>query len=142
MKTNNLIWLMQQARENGRKEGIKFTVRNYSSVILLCLKDKFDFTPEQLQQAAVYINDTFDSVCEGYLSLDDIDETLKEENDITITFNSKEIGVLMNNTEEFQKQYLDSLVQNKDIPGAKMVLNSVYGVPDPNKLSALMKHFY
>ncbi len=92
MKTNNLIWLMQQARDNGRKEGIKFTVRNYSSVILLCLKDKFDFTPEQLQQAAVYINDTFDSVCEGYLSLDDIDKTLKEEDDITITFNSKEIG--------------------------------------------------
>lgn len=75
------------AREQGFQEGKNFAIKNYSAVLLLCLKDKFDFTTEQLQEIAVHVNNTFDSVCEGYLSLEDIAKTLKEENDINLQIN-------------------------------------------------------
>lgn len=86
MKKNNMLIQILKAREQGYQDGIKFTVENYSSVLLLCLKDKFNFTTEQLQEIAGYVNDAFESVCEGYLTLNDITETLKKENDIDITF--------------------------------------------------------
>lgn len=70
----------------GYTDGMNFAIENYSAAILLCLKDKFDFTTEQLQEVTFYINDMFDSICRGYLSLDDIMRTLKEENDIDIRF--------------------------------------------------------
>lgn len=69
------------------QKGIRFAIKNYSAALMLCLKDKFDFTTEQLEQAAMHINETFDSICEGYLSLDDIAKTLKEENDINLQIN-------------------------------------------------------
>ena len=71
----------------GYSEGMQFTVQNYSSVVLLCLKDKFDFTTEQLKEITTHINNTFDSVCAGYLTLDDILQTLKEENNLVIAYN-------------------------------------------------------
>ena len=67
-------------------EGVVFTTRNYSAVVLLCLQDKFDFTTEQLQEVSVYLNDTFDSVLKGYLTLEDIAKTLKLESNIDLTF--------------------------------------------------------
>ena len=105
---NDMAFKMKWARDQGRAEGfkdghedgyqeghvdgIKFTIEQYSGVVLLCLKDKFDFTTEQLQEASMYINDTFDSVCEGYLSLHDIIKTLKEENDIDLRFIKSEVA--------------------------------------------------
>lgn len=73
----------------GQKEGISFAVRNYSAVVLLCLKDKFGFTPEQLAIVADHINDMFGSVCAGYLTVEDIENTLKAEDDIRIEFNGE-----------------------------------------------------
>lgn len=75
--------------KEGYDEGIQATIENYSSVILLCLKDKFDFTTEELQQVAIYINDMFDSICQDYLTLSDISTTLKEENNLEINFGGK-----------------------------------------------------
>ena len=57
-------------------ETVNFAVQNYSAVVLLCLKDKFDFTTDQLKEVINYINDTFDAVCDGYLTLDDIRKLL------------------------------------------------------------------
>lgn len=91
MKPNGaVIQQIIRARELGHQEGRQFAYRKYSTVVLLCLADKFDFTPEQLKQASVYINDTIDSVCKGYISLDEIAEILEEENDIKVTFSSEE----------------------------------------------------
>lgn len=81
---------VKNAKEEGKKEGIRSTIENYSAAILLCLKDKFDFSTDQLVEATGYINDTFDSICQGYLTLDDIAATLKEENDIDIRFVSSD----------------------------------------------------
>jgi len=65
---------------------INSTVDNYSAVLLLCLKDKFSFTTEELTKVTCYINDTFDSIDQGYISLNDIIETLKLENDLDVRF--------------------------------------------------------
>lgn len=79
--------------KSGYSEGMQYTVLNYSSVVLLCLKDKFDFTTEQLKEVTAHINNTFDSVCQGYLTLNDILETLKEENNIEISYNGDIVEV-------------------------------------------------
>jgi hypothetical protein len=87
----NSLYKEELARKQGYAEGIRFTAKSYSAVVLLCLKDKFDFNTEQLQEVAKHISNTFDSVCEGYLSLQDIEQTLDEENDIEIRFGTNPI---------------------------------------------------
>lgn len=76
----------KEGYKDGYSKGINFTVKNYSSVILLCLKDKFNFNNDELQKIAIYINDTFDSVCKGYLTLNDISQVIKEENGLEVSF--------------------------------------------------------
>ena len=73
--------------KKGRTDGIRFTVENYSAVMLLVLKDKFDFNTEQLIDVKTYVNDAFDSICQGYLTLPDVIDTLYDENNINVTFN-------------------------------------------------------
>lgn len=92
MKDFEIFKKVQSAKEKGYSEGIKFTTYNYSAVMLLCLKDKFDFTTEQLKEIASEVNETFDSLCKGYLSLSDISDTLKEENDLELQFNGKVVS--------------------------------------------------
>lgn len=86
-RDQGIIEGFRRGYKEGYDEGIQATIENYSSVILLCLKDKFDFTTEELQQVAIYINDMFDSICQDYLTLSDISNTLKEEDDLEIKFN-------------------------------------------------------
>lgn len=98
---SNINIKMRWAREQGYKEGFQKghaigydegtnkTIKNYSSVVLLCLKDRFDFTADELHKVAVSINDTFDSICQGYLTLGDISKTLKEEDNIELSFDGK-----------------------------------------------------
>ena len=80
-----------KAYKKGRIDGISFTVQNYSAVMLLCLKDKFGFTTDQLIDVKTYVNDAFDSVGAGYVTLNDISDTLNEENDINLTFNKEAV---------------------------------------------------
>ena len=84
-----LLKAKQEGYTKGVTKGVTGTVENYSAVVLLCLKDKFNFTSEQLQDIAWYINDTFDSVEKGYLSLEDIIQTLKEEDGLDVRFTNK-----------------------------------------------------
>jgi len=84
-----LLKAKQEGYAKGVTKGVTGTVENYSAVVLLCLKDKFNFTSEQLQDVAWYINDTFDSVEKGYLSLEDIIQTLKEEDGLDVRFTNK-----------------------------------------------------
>ena len=85
-KKNTTFAQLLKAKETGITKGVTSTVENYSAVVMLCLKDKFGFTSKQLQDAAWHINETFDSINEGYLSLDDIIQTLKEEDDLDVRF--------------------------------------------------------
>jgi len=84
-----LLKAKQEGYTKGVTKGVTGTVENYSAVVLLCLKDKFNFTSEQLQDVAWYINDTFDNVEKGYLSLEDIIQTLKEEDGLDVRFINK-----------------------------------------------------
>lgn len=88
-KKSTTFQQLLKAKKEGYTEGVTGTVENYSAVVLLCLKDKFGFTSKQLQDVAWHINDTFDSVEKGYLSLDDIIQTLKEEDDLDVRFINK-----------------------------------------------------
>lgn len=85
-KKNNTFAQLLTAKKTGIEKGVTTTVEKYSAVLLLCLKDKFGFTSGQLQAAAMHINETFDAVNEGYLTLDDIAQTLKEEDGIDVRF--------------------------------------------------------
>lgn len=88
-KKSTTFQQLLKAKQEGYTKGVTGTVENYSAVVLLCLKDKFNFTSEQLQDVAWCIDDTFDSVEKGYLSLDDIIQTLKEEDDLDVRFINK-----------------------------------------------------
>ena len=70
----------------GYKDAIPFAIKNYSSVLLICLKDKFDFTPEQLSEVANHIDKQFDAINEGRLSFDDILAVLKDEDNIEVSY--------------------------------------------------------
>jgi len=85
-KPKNTFQQLLKAKKDGYAKGVTGTVENYSAVLLLCLKDKFGFTSKQLQDAACHIDETFDAVNEGYLSLDDIIQTLKEEDGLDVRF--------------------------------------------------------
>ena len=88
-KKSTTFQQLLKAKKEGYTEGVTGTVENYSAVVLLCLKDKFGFTSKQLQDVAWHINDTFDSIEKGYLSLEDIIQTLKEEDDLDLRFINK-----------------------------------------------------
>lgn len=88
-KKSTTFQQLLKAKKEGYTEGVTGTVENYSAVVLLCLKDKFGFTSKQLQNVAWHINDTFDSVEKGYLSLEDIIQTLEEEDDLDLRFINK-----------------------------------------------------
>lgn len=98
---------IKKAKEEGKQEGVKFTIKNYSYVLLLCLKDKFDFSTEELQEITEYINDTFDSINEGYLSLEDIQNVLEEENDMDVRFQKEYCSNDSKITEEFYSGVMD-----------------------------------
>lgn len=85
-KKPNTFQQLLKSKQAGMEVGVTTTVQQYSAVLLLCLKDKFGFTPEQLQDVALHINETFDCINEGYLSLNDITQVLKEEDGIDVRF--------------------------------------------------------
>lgn len=108
MKNNPIFKaMMKKAKAEGRQEGMKFTIENYSYVLLLCLKDKFDFSTEELQEVSEYINDTFDSIDEGYLSLEDIQNVLEEENDMDVRFQKECCSNDSKITEELYEEFYD-----------------------------------
>lgn len=70
----------------GHTEGVEFTIKNYSAILLICLRDKFDFTPEQLQEITNHINSQFDSVDLGYVTFDDILATIEQETGLHVEY--------------------------------------------------------
>ena len=81
--------LVSKAYKKGRTDGVGFAVKNYSAVMLLCLKDKFGFDTEQLIKIKDCVNESFDAISENYLTLEDVARTLKEENEIDLHFSGK-----------------------------------------------------
>ena len=61
-----------------------YVVKQYSAVVALCLHDKLGFGKVRAQRFMREVNQVFDSINEGYLSLDDVIETVEKELGITI----------------------------------------------------------
>ena len=121
MRNKSFIKHIREAKEEGRQEGVDFAVVNYSAALLLCLKDKFDFTTEQLEEVAVRVNEMFNDICNGLLSLEDIVKVLKEEDNIDLLINGKnpyvnqrrkvqpvEFQVVTSQEEEYRKRYIEA----------------------------------
>ena len=65
-------------------EAIAYTVRQYSAVVALCLRDKLGFGKTRAQRFMKEVDTMFGDVMAGYLTLDDVIETVEKELDITI----------------------------------------------------------
>ncbi len=63
---------------------VGFTVKQYSAAVMLCLKDKLGFGPVRAQRFMNNVEELFDSINQGYLSLDDVIQTVEEELNIRI----------------------------------------------------------
>ena len=63
---------------------LQFTVKQYSAAVMLCLRDKLGFGPVRVQRFMKDVDELFDSINQGYLSLDDIIRTVEEELNISI----------------------------------------------------------
>ena len=63
---------------------LQFTVKQYSAAVMLCLRDKLGFGPVRAQRFMKDVDELFDSINQGYLSLDDIIRTVEEELNISI----------------------------------------------------------
>jgi hypothetical protein len=63
---------------------IGFTVKQYSAAVMLCLKDKLGFGPVRAQRFMNNVEELFDAINQGYLSLEDVIQTVEEELKITI----------------------------------------------------------
>ena len=70
--------------ENVKKELIDFTIMNYLACVALCLHDKLGFGHDRTCRFLRDVDNLFDSINKGYLSLDDVLKTVEEE--IGITF--------------------------------------------------------
>jgi len=70
--------------EERTRDAIKYTVRQYSAVVALCLRDKLEFGKKRAQRFMKDVDTMFGDVMAGYLTLDDVIETVEKELDITI----------------------------------------------------------
>ena len=81
-----MAYVFKKVREEERAKTIIFSVQAYSAAMTMVLYDKFDFTGDQLQKIATEINDIFDSILQGYVTIEEIQSTMKEEGiDISLT---------------------------------------------------------
>lgn len=81
-----MAYVFKKVREEERAKTIIFSVQAYSAAMTMVLYDKFDFTEDQLQKIATEINDIFDSILQGYVTIEEIQSTMRDEGiDISLT---------------------------------------------------------
>ena len=68
--------------EERTRDAIDYTVKQYSAVLALCLRDKLGFGKIRTRRFLQDVNEVFDSIIKGYLTLDDVIETVKQELDL------------------------------------------------------------
>ena len=70
--------------EERTRNAIDYTVRQYSAVLALCLKDKLGFGKQRAQRFMKDVDTMFADISAGRLTLDDVIETVEKELDITV----------------------------------------------------------
>lgn len=86
---NNRKVPMQQRRVKNRRDADKLIHSSYTAFLLLgitALRNKFDFGSARIERWIDEINDLRDSYEKGYISVQDLQKTIKEETGIEIKF--------------------------------------------------------
>lgn len=68
---------------------IKVITKVQSACAVHILLDKFGFTPEDAARFLALLEYNYDSVCQGYISFEDIINTLKDEHGLDLRFKFK-----------------------------------------------------
>jgi hypothetical protein len=66
------------------KEATAFAVNAYSAAMALCLHDKLGFGPVRAQRFMKQVEELFDSINQGYLSVEDVIKTVETDLGIQI----------------------------------------------------------
>lgn len=66
------------------RSAVDFTLVGYEAVLALTLLDKLGYKEMRAKRFLSWVRDTFDSVQQGYVSLEDIKDTVKEELNIDL----------------------------------------------------------
>lgn len=86
---NNRKVPMQQRRVKNRRDADKLIHSSYTAFLLLGimeLRNKFDFGSARIERWIDEINDLRESYEKGYISVQDLQQTIKEETGIEIKF--------------------------------------------------------
>lgn len=86
---NNRKAPMQQRSVKNRRDADKLIHSSYTAFLLLgimALRNKFDFGSARIERWIDEINDLRDSYEKGYISVQDLQKTIKEETGIEIKF--------------------------------------------------------
>lgn len=86
---NNRKAPMQQRRVKNRRDADKLIHSSYTAFLLLgimALRNKFDFGSARIERWIDEINDLRDSYEKGYISVQGLQKTIKEETGIEIKF--------------------------------------------------------
>lgn len=75
------------------KDAIDFTIMNYIACVALCLHDKLGFGHDRTCRFMRDVDNLFDSINKGYLSLDDVLKTVEEEIGITFERTKQKFGI-------------------------------------------------
>jgi len=75
------------------KDAIDFAIMNYLACVALCLHDKLGFGHTRTCRFLRDVDNLFDSINKGYLSLDDVLKTVEEEIGITFERTKQKLGI-------------------------------------------------
>ena len=64
--------------------GVKYATSGLCAAFVMIMHDKFGFGTSRLMKVLNEVSDKFDSVQRGYMSIDDLRQTIKEEFNIEI----------------------------------------------------------
>ena len=63
---------------------VDYTISGYEAVLVLAMHDKLGFGEKRARRFIEHVRDSFDSVDQGYVSLEDIKDEIKETMNIDI----------------------------------------------------------
>lgn len=83
--TYNLTWeQIENIKLKATSEAMDFAFKQMMLLPLMVLRDKYGYGAKRLEEFIDNVADMLDSYNKGYLDLDDIEQTLKEETGIEV----------------------------------------------------------
>lgn len=83
--TYNLTWeQIEDIKLKATSEAMDFAFRQMMLLPLMVLRDHYGFGTKRIEEYIDHVADMLDSYNRGYLDLDDIEKTLKEETGIEV----------------------------------------------------------